>query len=501
MVHMEIARNKNGSPCMLLANMANRHGLIAGATGTGKSVTLRKMAESFSQNGVPVFLVDVKGDFSGMARAGDPTGKIGKRAETFNLSKDYFSAFPVRFWDVYKEEGMPFRIKLSSMGPLLLSRLLNLNANQQGLLNLVFKVADDKGWLLIDSKDLRALLAHVLEHAQDYQSQYGNVSKASVGAIQRQLLELEQAEGGYLFGEPALALEDLMSKRGQNGMINILAGARLMRSPQVFSAVLLWLLGSLFSDLPEVGDLEKPKLVLFLDEAHLLFDKAESTLLKEIEQVVRLIRSKGVGVYFASQTPLDLPEVVLGQLGNRIQHALRAFTPKDQKVVKAAAQTFRVNRDLDVEKAISSLAVGEALVSFLDEKGVPLPVEEAYILPPGSDLMPLSGEEKAQIWHQDPLYTKYGEEKDSYSAYEALQQQAKESVQEAETTTAKFKKINSPLNNGPKREGMITGFLRGILGLRKNRNQSVGYDLSNQMGKNLGKKITRTLLGAIKKRQ
>lgn len=397
MLHMEIARSRNGVSCMLLGDMANRHGLIAGATGTGKSVTLRKMAESFSQNGVPVFLVDVKGDFSGMARAGDPNSKVGQRAATFNLSEDYFSAFPVRFWDVYGEEGIPFRIKLSSMGPMLLSRLLNLNANQQGLLNLVFKVADDKGWLLIDSKDLRALLAHVSEHAKDYQSQYGNVSKASVGAIQRQLLELEKSEGGHLFGEPSLILEDLISVQGQKGVVNILAGTRLMRSPQAFSAVLLWLLASLFSALPEVGDLEKPKLVLFFDEAHLLFDKAENSLLQEIEQVVRLIRSKGVGVYFASQTPQDLPGVVLGQLGNRVQHALRAFTPKDQKAVKTAAQTFRANKDLNVEKTISSLAVGEALVSFLDEKGIPLPVEEAYILPPGSDLTPLGVKEKTEI--------------------------------------------------------------------------------------------------------
>lgn len=282
----------------------------------------------------------------------------------------------------------------------------------------------------------------------------------------------------------------MISVQEQKGVVNILAGTRLMRSPQAFSAVLLWLLASLFSALPEVGDLEKPKLVLFFDEAHLLFDKAENSLLQEVEQVVRLIRSKGVGVYFASQTPQDLPEVVLGQLGNRVQHALRAFTPKDQKAVKTAAQTFRANKDLNVEKAISSLAVGEALVSFLDEKGIPLPVEEAYILPPGSDLTPLSVKEKAEIWHEDPLYNKYNEGKDSYSAYEALQQHA--SARKAETTIS---------NHTQKQEGVIIGFLRGIFGLRKNRSQSIGYDLSNQIGKNLSKKITRTLLEIIRKRQ
>ncbi|MCV2509032.1 MAG: DUF853 domain-containing protein, partial [Neisseriaceae bacterium] len=308
MIYLDIARSRDEKPIQMIGKMANRHGLIAGATGTGKSVTLRKIAESFSNEGVPVFLVDVKGDFSGMAKKGQATGKVAERVNTFQLGEDYYQNFPVTFWDVYAEAGIPFRVKISSMGAMLLSRLLGLNDTQEGVLNLVFKVADDNGWLLIDIKDLRSLLKYVSDHAAEYKSMYGNISSASIGAIQRQLLALEQEGGNLLFGEPAIELSDLLQTQDKQGMVNILAGAKLMRSPKMFSALLLWLLAELFTEFPECGDLDIPKFVLFFDEAHLLFDNASPALLNQVEQVVRLIRSKGIGVYFCSQNPLDLPE-------------------------------------------------------------------------------------------------------------------------------------------------------------------------------------------------
>ena len=326
-------------PLELIGKMANRHGLIAGATGTGKTVTLRKMAESFSNIGVPVFLVDVKGDLSGICRAGDGAGKVGERMAEFGLNgADYLQGFPVRFWDVFGETGIPVRVTVSEMGPMLLSRLMNLNDTQEGLLNLVFKVADDKGWHLIDLKDLRGMLQYVADHAKEYRTQYGNVSAASVGAIQRQLLVLEKEGAEQFFGEPELNLQDWLQSEGGKGVINILNSEKLMRSPRMYSAFLLWFLAELFETLPEVGDADKPKFVMFFDEAHLMFDNAAPALVEQVEQVVRLIRSKGVGVYFVTQNPLDLPDSILGQLSNRVQHALRAFTPRDQKAVKAAAE-------------------------------------------------------------------------------------------------------------------------------------------------------------------
>jgi DNA helicase HerA-like ATPase len=380
---------------VLLPPMANRHGLIAGATGTGKTVTLRVIAENFSRIGVPVFMADVKGDLSGMARAGAENPKITERVNKLGIHGFKYAAFPVVFWDLFGEQGHPVRTTISDMGPLLMSRLLNLNDTQSGVLTMVFKIADDNGMLLLDLKDLRAMLEHVGDNAAQFKTQYGNVSTASVGAIQRGLLALEEQGGDKFFGEPALDLEDLMQTDGQGrGVINILTADKLISSPKLYATFLLWLLSELFERLPEVGDPEKPKLAFFFDEAHLLFNDAPNVLLEKIEQVIRLIRSKGVGVYFVTQNPLDVPDVVLGQLGNRVQHALRAFTPRDQKAVKAAAQTFRQNKGLDVESVITELGVGEALVSFLNDKGQPTPVERALIDPPQSQLPPLAAGER-----------------------------------------------------------------------------------------------------------
>ncbi|QRN41774.1 MAG: DUF853 family protein [Neisseriaceae bacterium] len=494
MTYIAIARNSKNEPIKMVGKMANRHGLIAGATGTGKSVTLRKMAESFSNQGVPVFLVDVKGDFSGMAKKGQAQGKVAQ--EMFSLRDDYYQAFPVTFWDVYAQVGIPFRVKISDMGAMLLSRLLGLNETQQGVLNLVFKVADDNGWLLIDIKDLRALLRYVADHANEYKTLYGNISTASVGAIQRQLLVLEQEGGDLLFGEPAIELIDLLQTKDTQGVVNILAGARLMRSPKIFSALLLWLLVELSTEFTECGDLDSPKFVLFFDEAHLLFDNASPALLNQVEQVVRLIRSKGVGVYFCSQSPLDLPQAILGQLGNRVQHALRAFTSKDQKAVQSVAETFRPNPEIDVLETISILGVGEALISFLDEKGIPNPVEYAYVLPPASQLTPLATEEQKIIIENNNYYAKYRETIDNDSTFEALlQENEKLQVNQKENTVcgtstknqAQAQDIPSP----------VTGFFRGLLGIRKHSNVGLGYDVSNQLGKKVKQGLFKSINGVI----
>jgi DNA helicase HerA-like ATPase len=409
----------------LLPRMANRHGLIAGATGTGKTVTLRVIAEYFSRLGVPVFMADVKGDLSGIARPGGENPKVRARVEQLELKGFQFTPFPTVFWDLYGEQGHPVRTTVSDMGPLLMARLLNLNETQSGVLTLVFKIADDNGMLLLDLKDLRAMLQFVGDNATQFKTQYGNVSTASIGAIQRGLLTLEEQGGDKFFGEPALDLDDMMQTDGAgHGVINILTADKLINAPKLYATFLLWLLSELFERLPEVGDPEKPKLVFFFDEAHLLFDDAPDALLEKIEQVIRLIRSKGVGVYFVTQNPLDLPDVVLGQLGNRVQHALRAFTPRDQKAVKAAAQTFRQNKDLDVETAITELGVGEALVSFLDDKGQPTVVDRALIYPPQSQLAPLPTGERQQLVKQSTLYGHYEKTVDRESAYELLKQRA-----------------------------------------------------------------------------
>ena len=502
MAEFHIAKTvAGGRDLFLLGQMANRHGLIAGATGTGKTVTLRKMAEGFSAQGIPVFMSDVKGDLSGIANPGDGRGKVGERMVQFGLDAEgYLKGCPVRFWDVYGETGIPVRVTISEMGPLLLSRLMGLNDTQEGLLNLVFKAADDKGWHLIDLKDLRGMLQYVAEHAKEYRTQYGNVSAASVGAIQRQLLQLESEGGDVFFGEPELNLQDWLQTEGGQGVINILNAEKLMRSPRLYSAFLLWFLAELFETLPEAGDLDKPKFVMFFDEAHLLFDNAADTLLKQVEQVVRLIRSKGVGVYFVTQNPLDLPDTVLGQLGNRVQHALRAFTPRDQKAVRAAAETFRSNPNLDVAQAITELGVGEALVSFLDEKGMPGIVERAFVLPPQSQLVPLAAAERDSRFQNDILYRHYKDAVDNFSAYEALQQleqeraaaaQAEAEAKVQNTATASAQKAES--NKG----GVLDGFLGGLFGSRKRANQGLGYDLADSLGSQVNKQITRSITRSI----
>ena len=415
----------------LLPRMANRHGLIAGATGTGKTVTLQSLAESFSRIGVPVFMADVKGDLSGMAFAGGGNPKVEARVKELALENYTLAPCPVTFWDVFGVKGHPVRSTIAEMGPLLLSRILNLNDVQSGVLTAIFKIADDKGWLLLDINDLRAMLQHASENASEYMAAYGNISAASVGAVQRSLLQLEQEGADKLFGEPALNLDDLMQTNvNGHGMVNILAADSLFNSPRAYATLLLWLLSELFEKLPEVGDLDKPKLVFFFDEAHLLFTDAPDVLLNKIEQVVRLIRSKGVGIYFVSQNPLDIPDIVLGQLGNRVQHALRAFTPRDQKAVKSAAETFRANPTVDVATAITELGVGEALVSFLDEQGRPTPVERAFICPPGSRIGPATEAERKQIIQGSVIYGHYENGIDRESAYEVLKGRAAQSAEQ-----------------------------------------------------------------------
>ncbi|HHW7506372.1 TPA: helicase HerA-like C-terminal domain-containing protein [Mannheimia haemolytica] len=491
-----IAQTESGEVISLNSKMANRHGLVAGATGTGKTVTLRKLAEAFSDDGVPVFLVDVKGDLSGLVQAGSFSGKIAERIEMFNLGgEDYLNGYPVSFWDVFGESGIPLRTTISEMGPMLLSRLLNLNDTQEGLLNLVFRVADDKGLMLIDLKDLRALLKFVADNAKAFQVEYGNVSAASVGAIQRALLALENEGASNLFGEPALDLHDWLQTRNGRGVINILNSEKLINSPRMYGAFLLWFMAELFENLPEVGDPEKPKFVLFFDEAHLLFDDAPKVLVDKIEQVVRLIRSKGVGVYFVTQNPLDLPDSVLGQLGNRIQHALRAFTPRDQKAVKSAAETFRANKEVNVVEAITQLGVGQALVSVLDEKGMPTPVEIAYIYPPKSQLAPLATSERSALVKQDDLYHHYSQYVDNESAFELLN--AKAEAIKAEQAAAEEE------NND-----FFGGILSSIFGSKKKKDQSITEQVVSQVAQSVGrnlrnqvtKQIMRGILGAITKK-
>ncbi|MFZ5473804.1 MAG: helicase HerA-like domain-containing protein, partial [Pseudomonadota bacterium] len=428
----------------LLPQMANRHGLITGATGTGKTVTLQTLAEGFSRIGTPVFMADVKGDLSGVAKPG-ATGKAAERARQLNLADYGAEAFPVVFWDVWGEQGHPIRATVSDMGPLLLARMLNLNETQEGVLNLVFKIADDQGLLLLDLKDLRAMLQYVGERAKEFTTEYGNLSAASIGAIQRGLLALESQGGDRLFGEPMLDIADLMQTDDKGrGVINLLAADRLMQSPKAYGTLLLWLLAELFENLPEAGDLAKPKLVFFFDEAHLLFKDAPPALLDKIELVVRLIRSKGVGVYFVTQNPADIPERIAGQLGNRVQHALRAFTPKDQKALRAAAETLRDNVKLDEAAAIAELGVGEALVSCLDAKGQPSVVERALIVPPRGQIGPLSEAERAALIQGSVLYGHYEKAVDRASAYEMLKARTEQAAAQAETAPPAGKSARAP---------------------------------------------------------
>jgi DNA helicase HerA-like ATPase len=462
----------------LLAGMANRHGLIAGATGTGKTVTLRVLAEQFSRIGVPVFLADIKGDLSGLPLPGGDNPKVVERVQQLGLKDFPFEGYPVVFWDVFGEQGHPVRTTISEMGPLLLSRILNLNETQSSILTMAFKIADDNGLLLLDFKDLRAMIQYVGDNANQFKTQYGNISKASIGAIQRNLLTLDQEGGGRFFGEPALNIQDFLQTDGAGrGVINILAADRLLQAPKVYATLLLWMLSELFEQLPEVGDPEKPKLVFFFDEAHLLFEDIPKALEDKIEQVVRLIRSKGIGVYFITQNPMDIPQEVLGQLGNRVQHALRAFTPNDQKAFRAAADTFRPNPKLKVAEVITELKVGEALVSVLDPKGAPTPVERAFILPPQSRLAPLSSEERSGIIQGSFLFGHYEKEVDRESAYEKLkvrteQQQmeaekaAEEKTQEKEKPSEASKLIGAMAKSAAHAIGSQIGrqIIRGVLG-------------------------------------
>ncbi|ENU93023.1 hypothetical protein F971_01063 [Acinetobacter vivianii] len=418
---------------VLHSKFANRHGLIAGATGTGKTVTLKVLAESFSRLGVPVFLADAKGDVSSLAKAGESNPKFDERLKTLQLEPVPFAASPVIFWDLFAQQGHPIRTTISEIGPLLLAQMLNLNDTQEGVLSAVFRVADDQGLLLIDFKDLKAMLTYVSENAAELKAEYGNLSPASLGAIQRNLLALGDQGGEQFFGEPSLNILDfIQTDTNGHGYINILAADKLMNTPKLYATFLLWMMSELFEQLPEVGDMDKPKLVFFFDEAHLLFDNASPALQQKIEQVVRLIRSKGVGIYFITQNPLDLPESVLGQLGNRIQHALRAFTPKDQKAVKTAADTFRANPEFKVDQAITELAVGEALISCLDEQGTPQIVERGWVMPPYSSFTPISPEERQVIISQSIVAGVYDQAVDRDSAYEILQKKVLQQSQQKE---------------------------------------------------------------------
>ena len=408
----------------LLPSMANRHGCITGATGTGKTVTLQVIAENFSRLGIPVFMADVKGDLTGISQAGSLTPKMQARLQSLQLSEPQWSACPVTLWDVFGEQGHPVRATVSDLGPLLLARMLDLNETQAGVLSIVFKIADEQGLLLLDLKDLRAMLQHVADHAADIRTEYGNVSAASIGAIQRGLLTLEQQGADRFFGEPMLDIDDLMQTVSGRGVVNVLAADKLMQAPKLYGTMLLWLLAELYEKLPEVGDLEKPKFAFFFDEAHLLFDDAPPALLERIEQVVRLIRSKGVGVYFVTQNPLDIPESVLGQLGNRVQHALRAFTPRDQKAVKAAAETMRANPAFDTAAVIGELGTGEALISCLDEKGRPAIVERGFVLPPASQIGPITPAQRQTLLQQSLVKGVYERVQDRESAYEMLKARA-----------------------------------------------------------------------------
>jgi DNA helicase HerA-like ATPase len=476
---------KSGKPEYLTLHFGNRHGLVTGATGTGKTVTLQVLAEGFSRAGVPVFAADIKGDLSGIAAIGDAKEPFVKRAKELGFTYQA-DEFPVVFWDVFGEQGHPIRATIAEMGPLLLARLLDLNETQEGILNIAFRVADEQGLLLLDLKDLRAMLGFIAENAKQLTTTYGNVSKPSVGAIQRALLVLENQQAAHFFGEPALALKDFMRTTSDGrGVVNILTADKLMENPRLYSTFLLWLLSELFEELPEIGDVDKPKLVFFFDEAHLLFNDAPKALLEKIEQVVRLIRSKGVGVYFVTQNPLDVPDKVLAQLGNRVQHALRAFTPRDQKAVRAAAETFRANPKLDTEAVITQLAKGEALVSFLEGNGTPSMVERTLICPPSARVGPITPEERRVVIAKSPVKGKYDQAIDPESAYEQLQ-----------------KRIEATAEQGPPagteeagQAGGLLGGLGSVLGSIFGTTRKRGERLSP--GQTIAREVTRTVTNRV----
>ena len=509
---------KNGSiECQMLPALANRHGLITGATGTGKTITLQTLAENFSRIGVPVFLADVKGDLTGISQAGKVGDKLAAVLKDRGLDTPESLACPATLWDVFGEHGHPVRATVSDMGPLLLARMLALNETQQGVLQLVFKIADDNGLALLDLKDLRAMLQHVGENASQFTTEYGNVSAASVGAIQRGLLQIGEQGGDLFFGEPMLNIADFMQTDGGKGIVNILVADKLLNNPRLYATFLLWMLSELFEQLPEVGDLDKPKLVFFFDEAHLLFKEAPTALVERIELVVRLVRSKGVGVYFVTQNPLDIPDSVLAQLGNRVQHALRAFTPRDQKAVKSAATTMRANPKLDIETAITELAVGEALVSFLDAKGRPSVTERVYVMPPGSQIGPISPEQRKALIAGSLVAGVYEKTVDRASAYEALKgrvaasptagdvDQATANANPSGTTPSLPGSAGSKPAANPADSGGMMGGLKDVLfgrtgprgGVHEGLAQSAARSAVRSIGSAVGREIIRGVLGGL----
>jgi uncharacterized protein len=501
--------------CLLLPALANRHGLITGATGTGKTITLQKLAESFSHIGVPVFMADIKGDLTGITQAGHVTDKLAQLLQERHLETPTPAACPATLWDVFGKSGHPVRATISDMGPLLLARMLALNDTQAGVLNLVFKFADDNGLLLLDLKDLRAMLQHIGDNASSVTTEYGNVSAASIGAIQRGLLQIESEGGEQFFGEPMLNISDFMQTVCGKGVVNVLCADQLLNSPRLYATFLLWMLSELFEQLPEVGDLPQPKLVFFFDEAHLLFKDAPAALVERIELVVRLVRSKGVGVYFVTQNPLDIPDTVLAQLGNRVQHALRAFTPRDQKAVKAAASTMRANPGLDVETAITELAVGEALISFLDDKGRPCPTERVFVLPPGSQIGPITAEQRKVLLAQSLVAGVYEKTIDRESAYEILKGRAVVSADAH--ASAQQQNASSPATTGatplpqagtgaaPEPSSSAWGGISNVLfgttgprgGIHEGLAQSMAKSAVRTIGSSVGREIIRGVLGSL----
>lgn len=494
-----IAKSEN--EIHIIPQMSNRHGLIAGATGTGKTVSLQVLAESFSRQGVPVFMTDIKGDLSGISKAGVPNDKIKARIEKLGMTHYANREFPVCFFDVFGERGHPLRTTITEMGPLLVGRMLNLNDTQEGVLNIVFKIADDNDLLLLDLKDLTTILEYVGNNREKFITSYGNISAASIGTIQRNILMLEEQGGDKFFGEPAFDIFDLMQTNSEGmGVVNILAADKLMQSPRLYSTFLLWMLSELFEELPEAGDLEKPKLVFFFDEAHLLFDEAPKVLLDKIEQVVRLIRSKGVGVYFVTQNPLDVPDEVLGQLGNRIQHALRAFTPRDQKAVKSAATTFRSNPEVNVEEVITQLGVGEALVSFLDVKGIPSMVERAFILPPSGQIGPITDDERNTILRKSPIYGVYERVVDRESAFEILSQRMNQEAQikqEAEEAKRQAKELVTQEREAAAREKAERRNRGAGQVIFEELTKQTGRAITRNIGNTIGRQLVRGILGSI----
>ena len=510
LIAKHVVSAKETVECFLLPALANRHGLITGATGTGKTITLQTLAESFSQRGVPVFMADVKGDLTGISQAGKVSPKLAAILKERGIEPSPSAACPATLWDVFASDkgaqGHPVRATVSDMGPLLLARMLALNETQQGVLQLVFKIADDNGMLLLDLKDLRAMLQYVGDNSSQFQTEYGNVSAASIGAIQRGVLQIDEQGGDRFFGEPMLNIDDFMQTVDGQGVINILAADQLMNSPRLYATFLLWMLSELFEQLAEVGDLEQPKLVFFFDEAHLLFKEAPSALVERIELVVRLVRSKGVGVYFVTQNPLDIPDTVLAQLGNRVQHALRAFTPRDQKAVKAAASTMRANPGLDIETAITELAVGEALVSLLDEKGRPSVTQRVFVIPPGSQIGPITAEQRQALIAGSLVAGVYEKTVDRDSAYEKIKGRAVASGGAAPASTPANGRTASPMPMPmPDAGGGMFGGLKDVLfgstgprgAKREGLAESAARSAVRSIGSSVGREIIRGVLGSI----